>query len=74
MMDVLLGAPENAAIASYAREYVVATTAYEEDRYSPGWSERATRAHLARAALWGACGYVPDSEDDDSAVVGVGEK
>lgn len=51
-------ARENHVVAEYAREFVVATQEYEDDRYSPGWTERATRAHLARAALWGACGFV----------------
>lgn len=57
---------EYRTIAEYAREFVAATQAYESDRYSLGWCERATRAHLARAALWGSCGYVEETESDES--------
>lgn len=58
------------AVLEAAHEYVAATQAYEDDRYSPGWTERAGRAHLARAALWGACGYVNACENDEPAVLG----
>lgn len=54
-------------VAEYAREYVAAFDALDENRLASGWQQYHIRLDHAQRVLWGACGHVegwPETENE----------